>query len=62
MDHADALIGQDEATRYSLIQHHVVNGRDSLFPVADEDNGKGKPKLGKASWSKHLFSTAWSHT
>ena len=33
MDRADRLIDQDEAVRNSFVQHHVVNGRGSLFPA-----------------------------
>ncbi|KAI4912120.1 uncharacterized protein J4E92_010165 [Alternaria infectoria] len=33
MDRADRFIDQDEAERNSFIQHHVVTGRGSLFPV-----------------------------
>ena len=60
MDRADQLIDQEEATRYSFIEHHIVNGRTSLFPKqeAQDDEEHTKVKLGEATYSRFKVSRA----
>lgn len=60
MDRANRLIDQEEATRYSFFEHHIVNGRTSLFPEqeAQGDEQHTKVKLGEATYSRFKVSRA----